>query len=683
MVGSFLRLALVAVPLVCGVVVSLIMRSVPVIVALGATLARGVPIEPRQFDFDFSDQGMFADAGNTLFESDVSYALGDSPVLYEDYQVADSSYIDYGTEFDPAQLDLASTDTFAPPEENYYYLDESGQVVSDVDSGLGAVDGDLIATGNVLPDTNQFDVDFIAPPEDLAAFAPTDAGLEQIAAIEYPDFGGSTTYGKFEAPPGFELLEYSEADTPGDWTAFDPEGTGALDIATSELVAPDSSLKPNLEVVNAIDPEDESTGTLVASVDGSLAGVEVPKAAIPLVEQLTLSEFKENLGTLAQTAETPEVKKYYEDLRDLGLTAKDFGMVQADFKFATTPPPSPNAGTPGGNANSNAPAPGPVNSQNPRYQLPPAVQNAARRITVPQQIRSSGPSFGQTLLTQGVNALSRYLIESQRASLYRQDRVTVGVPVRVTVAQVQTRIARVPPITTTATVVTTLNGGRVVTTTRVLVFQPTQSPGLRTSTRAGAVVAQATGPAAPGGAGVPRPSPPAGSPPGTGGPVARAPQGGGPARRPAGAPQGGAPARRPAGAPQGGAPARRPAGAPQGGAPARRPAGAPQGGGTAPNAPGRKRAEFVDALSKRHIEEATEHESSLPEDDYPPLVQQDAGAGNRGWNGILCPLGIFGDLYSTDSTAEKEDAAAKGCPTDVSSSGDRIVPSISLANRTW
>jgi hypothetical protein len=54
----------------------------------------------------------------------------------------------------------------------------------------------------------------------------------------------------------------------------------------------------------------------------------------------------------------------------------------------------------------------------------------------------------------------------------------------------------------------------------------------------------------------------------------------------------------------------------------------------------------------------------LPEDDYPPLVQQDAGAGNRGWNGILCPLGIFGDLYSTDSTAEKEDAAAKGCPTD-------------------
>jgi hypothetical protein len=627
------------------------MRSVPVIVALGATLARGVPIEPRQFDFDFSDQGMFADAGNTLFESDVSYSLADSPLLYEDYQVADSSYIDYGTEFDPGQFDLASTDTFAPPAENYY-LDESGQVVSDVDSGLGAVDGDLIATGNVLPDTNQFDVDFIAPPEDLAAFAPTDAGLEQIAAIENPDFGGSTTYGKFEAPPGFELLEYSEADTPGDWTAFDPEGTGDFDIATSELVAPDSSLKPNLEVVNAIDPEDESTGTLVASVDGSLAGVEVPKAAIPLVEQLTLSEFKENLGTLAQTAETPEVKKYYEDLRDLGLTAKDFGMVQADFKFATTPPPSPNAGTPGGNANSNTPAPGPVNSQNPRYQLPPTVQNAARRITVPQQIRSSGPSFGQTLLTQGVNALSRYLIESQRASLYRQDRVTVGVPVRVTVAQVQTRLARVPPITTTATVVTTLNGGRVVTTTRVLVFQPTRSPGLRTSTRAGAVVAQATGPAAPGGAGVPRPSPQAGSPPGTGGPVAGAPRAGGSA-----------------GAPQGGGPA----GAPR----PRRPAGAPPAGGTAPNAPARKRAELVDAPSKRHVEEAPERESSGNEDDeydYPPLVQQNAGAGNRGWNGILCPLGIFGDLYSTDSTAEKEDAAAKGCPTDVSSSGDRIVP---------
>lgn len=205
------------------------MRSVHFIVALGATLVSGVPVQPR--DFDFGGGGdLFADAGNSLDGYD-SFSVGGGGGLDSGgFEVAGNTFaggdLSYsGDSITAESIDLLpSIDYSAVPQENLYV--DSPQIVADVvptDPGLGAVSGDLIAVAPTAPDTNQltpnsgisisFDSNTPVPE-----FTPTQDGIAIIDATENinpADIGSSSGAvagiadpGAFQLIPGYVLIDF-------------------------------------------------------------------------------------------------------------------------------------------------------------------------------------------------------------------------------------------------------------------------------------------------------------------------------------------------------------------------------------------------------------------------------------------------------------------------------------------
>lgn len=171
------------------------MRSVHLIVTLGATLARSVPIQPRQFDdlfassdigggntfsfgggesLDFSTESLggdfsytptdnFANSGNSLGSGSLEISGFIDPPSNLNTEIALAEEPDLGAGgFSAETLDLANINladvTFAPPDPAAdVFAPASPEILSDVptDSGLGVVDGDLIASADTSTDTRK------------------------------------------------------------------------------------------------------------------------------------------------------------------------------------------------------------------------------------------------------------------------------------------------------------------------------------------------------------------------------------------------------------------------------------------------------------------------------------------------------------------------------------------------
>ena len=144
------------------------MRSVHLIVALGATLVRGIPLQRRVLDFDFG--GGSSDPGNSLNDFD-SFSVGVAGGLWSDsegFQVADNTFANGDLSYsssDDSIITAENIDTLpaidysaVAPQENL------GAVAKNLDSGTGT--GDL-------------NIDFVAPPPDLGSdTALTSSNLE-------------------------------------------------------------------------------------------------------------------------------------------------------------------------------------------------------------------------------------------------------------------------------------------------------------------------------------------------------------------------------------------------------------------------------------------------------------------------------------------------------------------------
>lgn len=681
------------------------MRSVHLIVALAAIRASGAPIEPRDFDFGFTS-GIDSSAFTDENIGDLSFSTGGS-IDGGGFDVANNQFTDpgnlAGVDFGSADLtfgsaeglDLATLPADTPIDTSVFTSEPAPQIVADVpDPGLGAVDGSLIAVAPTTPDTNQITpqsgvtIGFVDPGP-IPEFTAANLNTAAIDAVENPTFtpadvasvgNVAANPGAFDfvTVPGFEWTDFqpseeglanlvaldealknpfligppdtpvtpvtppvavvadngaglgiSTKEAPAD--LFNPDSAGSVVVAgfTTETL-PADTLKPNLDLLNT----DFSTvkfsgadGVQLTGLGGDTPGTQVASTEGNLGTTPTLEQLRTDSGKLAADPTLPtEEHQYWTDVNKV-LTAKDFGVATLPddaFKVGSTET--------GGTPNANTPANTPANTQaNTKAPLTPqaqaAVNAAVAKVQVPQQYRQPGFNAGQLaqqlLTTFGQAAIQVGSVIAARPAQNNNQILTVvqrvGVPVSVT-----NTIRIGVPVTVIETV-----GGKPVT--RILVYRPKTG----TETLTGTASAKTTVAVTPTGTtkttGTPTPSPKV---VGAGKPVG--------------------------------------AGTPAG---AGKPAGAVKPAGS----------------KKRHVEEASEPDTAV--DDYPvdwafehldadateqaetygdrpawqtALLASPEAAGNPNWNGILCPLGIFGYTYSTDWAAERADAEAKGCPQGVS-----------------
>ena len=180
------------------------MRSLHLIVALGATIARAVPLAPRDDFFDFGGGGeLFGDAGNSIGDGFSSSIAEGSGLGGGSFDVGGSSFVGDDLAFAGSGAEaidlMPSVDVSAIPPDTNVYVDPSPQVVSDVPTpGLGAGDGDLIAVGPTTPGTSPaspgsgltISFDNNVP---VAEFTPTNSGLiESLENVDLANIASSS-----------------------------------------------------------------------------------------------------------------------------------------------------------------------------------------------------------------------------------------------------------------------------------------------------------------------------------------------------------------------------------------------------------------------------------------------------------------------------------------------------------
>lgn len=491
------------------------MRSLHLIVTLGAAMVRAVPLQPRQFDFDGG--GDFSDAGNSINDFDQAGIMEGVGVGDQSFNVADNSFV--GVDPNAAIAGVSGESIDMGPTlvaSDNLYVDPQPQIVADVpDPGLGAVEGAWIATGPVAPNSGSgltLSFDNNAP---VAAFTPTDSGLiEAMENLNPADIASSAGIGpvaQAAVPVVVPLPAPVVADPPApvpvtpdpgalpsvrgdEWNGFQPSDGGAAPLDALEPAVPDPSLTdftgalsiqgfvappvplgadtaltPNPDITentltNAFTPGgnvNEVSAALpnlnpptvnLASAEGGIGAVPIPKTA---------DEFKQLAADHSgDPSLTPEQRTYWQDVANLQLTPEDYGKLSLNEQF--TSPSNPTGGTDPTNQQIQA---APV--------LSPQAQAGFNRLN---QIRQSNPGINfNGIITNALNGLVSggirlATLNAERNAIGGSQVYTVvqrvGVPVSIPV--VYTRVVEVG---VPYAVTTTLPGGVV---TKIYVYRPKQ-----------------------------------------------------------------------------------------------------------------------------------------------------------------------------------------------------------------
>lgn len=521
------------------------MRSVHLILTLGATLVVGVPIKPRQFDF--GDPGDFGGFGNSIEDGFSSTIGGGSLEGIDGLNIADNTI----TGGDLGGLTSFESIDVNPPIDNSalaenLYVDPQPQVVADIvptDPGLGAVgNGDLIAAAPTNPNTNQispnggttisFDSNTPIPeftptgsdvigslenlnPADIASSsvapvtpdpAPVPVPVPVPAAVAAtPDPAPVTPNpGAFSLIPGYTLTEF-QASEQGTLhldalqNAFEGSlligfigpaaaGTDGLSIqgfvAAPVALGADTALTPNLPLINtpvAFTPSD----TPVAAT--------LPDLTPPAVQ---IASTDGSIGTGTQLPNLQQFKDQAAKLAaDPSLTPAERATWQNVDEVAGNLSPA-DFGKLTLNTDFTTPTKAADGSTVPGDtvgSLTPQAQTALQRAQLPQAYRTNGGiNLGTSILStasQGfVQAGVRILSLLGEKSILQNSGTQiytvvqrVGVPVSVAVPVTQ-RVGVAVPVT----VVQTLAGGVV---TRILVYRPNPVAAAATTTSGAARVA--------------------------------------------------------------------------------------------------------------------------------------------------------------------------------------------------
>lgn len=492
---------------------------------LGATAVVGVPIQPRDFLDDFGSGGeLFGDLGNSIDDgSDFTSSIGGG-FIDSSFNVADSSFVggDLGLT-GIESLDLIPVDTTAVTPETLYVDPQPPQIVADVQPtvpGLGAADGDLIATGPTTPDTNQVTPNSgvtisFANNDPIPEFTPTDSGViaslenlnpADIGSSSNPDPGTAVAVnpdpGAFSLIPGYTLPEFQPSE--GGFmqlealqngfgessligiTGTPPVGDGGLTIAG--FVAPpdlgaDTALTPNVDLINtpiAFSPDDTNVVATLPDITVPPVQIASTEGGVGTGEQLpSLQQFKDQANQLANDPNLkPEERQTWKDVEQVAgqLTPEDFGKITLNSDFTT--PSKSGDGSTGDKVGD----------------LTPKGQTAIRTANYGNPYRTNnGFNLGgiANLAAQGfiTGAVRLFSVLGEKAILNPNNQIytlvqKIGVPVSVAVP-VTLKVGVAVPVT----VATTLPGGVV---TKILVYRPNVAKTTVVSTKPKSVVATAT-----------------------------------------------------------------------------------------------------------------------------------------------------------------------------------------------